>query len=148
MGYHSDSVPINIEEKVEFLALDVGSSKRGDNHIIPRSDSKLHVEKIKSKMAKELETLDKEFFRESAPNIFRVPEAIRNVDPVAYDPKIVSIGPYHHGKEKLRHFEKIKYFFLEALLERSSGVEKEQQLHTYIKIVASYEATARKRYTF
>ncbi|KAF7137222.1 hypothetical protein RHSIM_Rhsim07G0186600 [Rhododendron simsii] len=36
-----------------------------------------------------------------------------------YDPKVVSVGPYHHGNEKLQNAEKLKPWVAEMLVSRS-----------------------------
>ncbi|GLT45067.1 hypothetical protein SLA2020_189280 [Shorea laevis] len=41
--------------------------------------------------------------------IYRVPMDIRGVEPRAYSPRIISIGPYHHGEEeRLQKMKKLK----------------------------------------
>ncbi|GLT45070.1 hypothetical protein SLA2020_189300 [Shorea laevis] len=41
--------------------------------------------------------------------IYKVPMDIRGVEPKAYSPRIISIGPYHHGEEeRLQKMEKLK----------------------------------------
>ena len=37
--------------------------------------------------------------------LYRVPKQLRNVNEEAYTPKLVSIGPLHHGREELRDME-------------------------------------------
>lgn len=51
-------------------------------------------------------------------SIFRVPVHIRVVDDMAYTPKIVSIGPFHHNSPVLKPMEAQKLRFLNRLLER------------------------------
>nr|POF02793.1 upf0481 protein [Quercus suber] len=44
--------------------------------------------------------------------IYRVPKKLRRVNKYAYTPKLISIGPFHHGNEDLREMEmqKMRYF--------------------------------------
>ncbi|KAM3733286.1 hypothetical protein ACB098_11G124000 [Castanea mollissima] len=44
--------------------------------------------------------------------IYRVPKRLREVNKDAYTPKLISIGPFHHGKEELRDMEtqKLRYY--------------------------------------
>ncbi|KAK9156412.1 hypothetical protein Sjap_003892 [Stephania japonica] len=49
-------------------------------------------------------------------SIYRVPNHIRQVETKAYDPKIVSIGPYHHGALQLQAMEELKRQYLDRLL--------------------------------
>ncbi|KAI5341378.1 PREDICTED: UPF0481 [Prunus dulcis] len=49
--------------------------------------------------------------------IFRVPELIRRQKKAAYEPDIVSIGPFHRGcGEKFQLMEKVKRWYLQCLL--------------------------------
>ena len=40
--------------------------------------------------------------------IYRVPQRLRRLNKDAYTPKLISIGPFHHGKEELRDMETLK----------------------------------------
>lgn len=55
--------------------------------------------------------------------IFRVPSTIRRHNEHAYEPQLVSIGPYHHGGERLRQMEKFKRWYLGCLLDRAPNPE-------------------------
>ncbi|XP_021822111.1 UPF0481 protein At3g47200-like [Prunus avium] len=52
--------------------------------------------------------------------IFKVPEALRRHNPKAYEPHVLSIGPFHRGRdhEKLQHMETVKQWYLGTLLTR------------------------------
>ncbi|XP_024013735.1 UPF0481 protein At3g47200 isoform X1 [Eutrema salsugineum] len=58
--------------------------------------------------------------------IFRVPERFAEVNPEAYKPKVVSIGPYHYGEKHLQMIQEHKPRFLKLFLDkaRGKGVEK------------------------
>ncbi|XP_010535660.1 PREDICTED: UPF0481 protein At3g47200 [Tarenaya hassleriana] len=46
--------------------------------------------------------------------IFRVPQSYTQLNPKAYEPKVVSIGPYHRGKGHLQMIQEHKHRFLEV----------------------------------
>ncbi|KAK9097332.1 hypothetical protein Sjap_022829 [Stephania japonica] len=51
--------------------------------------------------------------------IYRIPKSLRGEDDdKAYVPQIVSLGPYHHGKKRLRDMERHKYRSLHQVLKR------------------------------
>nr|GMD72358.1 UPF0481 protein At3g47200-like [Ipomoea batatas] len=49
--------------------------------------------------------------------IFKVHDILRNVNKRAYEPEIISIGPYHRGKRRLRTMEKHKLRYLNQLFD-------------------------------
>ncbi|XP_031274439.1 UPF0481 protein At3g47200-like [Pistacia vera] len=58
--------------------------------------------------------------------IFRVPQSIRKVNEEAYTPKLISIGPFHHGKEELAEMEKQKPRYMESFLKRITMIKMEE----------------------
>ncbi|XP_047336786.1 UPF0481 protein At3g47200-like [Impatiens glandulifera] len=53
--------------------------------------------------------------------IFRVPESLRNGNEESYEPKVLSIGPYHRGKPRLASMEVHKIRYLQQLLQLSGN---------------------------
>ncbi|KAG5033361.1 hypothetical protein JHK82_016925 [Glycine max] len=51
--------------------------------------------------------------------IYKVPFSIRRHNEEAYTPKVVSIGPFHHGNPRLQDMENHKLFYSKAFLERT-----------------------------
>ncbi|KAH0982804.1 hypothetical protein GBA52_009981 [Prunus armeniaca] len=47
--------------------------------------------------------------------IYKVPNAMRQMKSKAYEPNIVSIGPYHHGVASLQEMEKVKRIYFRRL---------------------------------
>ena len=54
--------------------------------------------------------------------IFRVPAYIREGNPTAYEPRMVSIGTYYHGAAGLRAMEDHKWRYLHDLLSRNAAL--------------------------
>ncbi|KHN41217.1 UPF0481 protein At3g47200-like [Glycine soja] len=53
--------------------------------------------------------------------IYKVPFSIRRHNEEAYTPKVVSIGPFHHGHPHLQDMEKHKLFYSMAFLKRTQA---------------------------
>lgn len=75
--------------------------------------------------------------------IFKVHEQLRGVNKKAYEPEIIAIGPYHHGKENLLVMEEHKLRYLKHLLQRND----ENNADRYILSLKSLELEARRCYT-
>ncbi|KAL8481916.1 hypothetical protein ACS0TY_027617 [Phlomoides rotata] len=78
----------------------------------------------------------------SKPTIFRVVDDIRSINQKLYEPKVVSIGPFHHGKNHLQKMQQHKLRYLKMLLER----RKESSVDKYVIAMRSLEEKARKCY--
>jgi hypothetical protein len=76
-------------------------------------------------------------------SIYRVPDRLRSKIEF-YEPEIVSIGPFHRGKQKLQTMEKIKLWYLHCLLNRAPT--KETTLGCFIEAIGSIEQDCRGCY--
>lgn len=74
--------------------------------------------------------------------IYRVPERLRHVNPKAYTPRVVSIGPIHHGEERLRAMEEHKLLYLKSFLDNRTKLS----LGDYIELVKEREQKVRGHY--
>ena len=74
--------------------------------------------------------------------IYRVPKQLRKVKEEAYTPKLVSIGPFHHGAAELKDMEKHKQRYLMQFLERTT--KSKADLLNFIK---AHEKTIRHCYS-
>ncbi|KAK5837622.1 hypothetical protein PVK06_006349 [Gossypium arboreum] len=76
--------------------------------------------------------------------IYRVPVNMRAVQPNAYAPTIISIGPYHLGQERLQAMEELKWKFFHHLFRpnQPNGVE----LDPAMKAMEDLEQDARRCY--
>ncbi|CAH9123624.1 unnamed protein product [Cuscuta epithymum] len=107
------------------------------------SSVQVDVELIQS-MKSQLPVLPKLTTKSASCSIFRVSQVFTDSDVNArsYQPRTVSIGPYHRGKPHLREMEKHKWRFLARAIART-GV----QVDCLIKEVKRVEEQARKSYS-
>ena len=68
--------------------------------------------------------------------IYKVPPNMRVVKKKAYEPSIVSIGPYHHGEPRLQAMEELKWRYLHRLFnpKQQHGVELEPVMDAMEKL--------------
>lgn len=76
-------------------------------------------------------------------SIHKVPQHILEVDRNAYEPIILSIGPYHHGAPKLTAMEREKWKCLDFILKLNC----ELSLQDYIRAIHKLEKQARCYYS-
>ncbi|KAL5983527.1 hypothetical protein ACLOJK_017614 [Asimina triloba] len=77
------------------------------------------------------------------PSIHRVPEHLcQGEDKSAYEPKIISVGPYYHGEPRLQAMEDHKWLSLRSFLDRNTAVTLPQ----YLREMKALEARARSYY--
>nr|XP_029117702.1 LOW QUALITY PROTEIN: UPF0481 protein At3g47200-like [Elaeis guineensis] len=78
------------------------------------------------------------------PSIFRVPPQLRSSNPDAYEPQLVSIGPYHHGKPSLQAaMKEIKWQILYHLLPE----DPKDCIQQYLKMMQKLEVKTRSYYS-
>ncbi|XP_057726833.1 UPF0481 protein At3g47200-like [Arachis stenosperma] len=75
--------------------------------------------------------------------IYRVPHNIRKLKEDAYTPEIVSIGPFHHGNEKLLKMEDHKRLYCKQFIERSET----NKLESFVNCVQELEPKIRGCYS-
>ncbi|XP_050215035.1 UPF0481 protein At3g47200-like isoform X2 [Mercurialis annua] len=77
--------------------------------------------------------------------IFKVPQALTQINEKAYQPHAVSIGPYHHGSEHLEMIQQHKWRFLGSILNRTKN--QGVGLKEFFKAVAPQEDKIRECYS-
>ncbi|KAG2724338.1 hypothetical protein I3843_01G013800 [Carya illinoinensis] len=73
--------------------------------------------------------------------IYRIPHYLREGDDKAYVPQIVSLGPYHQGKRRLRQMDRHKWRALHHVLKRTN-----HDVKVYLDAVIELEEKARTCY--
>lgn len=74
-------------------------------------------------------------------SIYRVPHYLREGDIKSYVPQFVSLGPYHHGKRRLRQMDRHKWRSLHRVLRRTN-----QKIQVYLDSMKELEERARACY--
>ncbi|MQM14961.1 hypothetical protein Taro_047897, partial [Colocasia esculenta] len=77
------------------------------------------------------------------PWIWKVHPSVREKEKDAYDPKIVSIGPFHHDKAILKPMEATKLRYVQFLIDRSPNKNHSKNYH---KVIRKCEERVRKQY--
>jgi hypothetical protein len=73
--------------------------------------------------------------------IYKVPERLRELNEKAYTPRVVSIGPIHHGKDMLNAMEDHKRMYLQEFLDHS-----EVSMEGFIELIKKNETRLRNCY--
>lgn len=76
--------------------------------------------------------------------IFQFPHSLVGINNKAQQPELVSIGPYHRGKDHLLMFEEHKWSFLDKLLRRTTDFGG--SLGVYLSEMRALEARTRQCY--
>ncbi|XP_030458537.1 UPF0481 protein At3g47200-like [Syzygium oleosum] len=127
------------------------SNSRG-NHSAENGSSVHHVVQIDASFLSEVEgkmeelprLLNRSAGRDSC-CIFRVPQSLSEINERAYQPHIVSIGPFHHGEPQFQMIQEHKWRFLSDLLLRAES--KRVVLKDFFEAVAPMEEPIRKSYS-
>lgn len=90
---------------------------------------------------RQLDEEDLQWQVDSNPCIFTIPEIIKVVEPRAFTPQIVSIGPYHRGREHLQEMEKNKWRLLQRVVR-----ESELQIERFVNDMKMIEQKTRDSY--
>jgi hypothetical protein len=78
--------------------------------------------------------------------IFRLPSAVRERRRDLYEPKVVSVGPYYHGRAGLGVAQQHKWRLLRDFLSRGEKAAAAGGLGAYVRAAREVEADARRCY--
>ncbi|XP_010030569.2 UPF0481 protein At3g47200 [Eucalyptus grandis] len=130
-------------------ALRIGVENNGAE-IVPRDELRLSSSECRvsiKEMLAQLGREDQDYVQspwlcdEEKASICRIPQYLKDDEDKGYDPQIVSLGPYHHGKEHLRPMEQHKLRCLHHILTRfNHGID------LYLDSVKGFEKRARTCY--
>ncbi|KAL5731994.1 hypothetical protein ACHQM5_004664 [Ranunculus cassubicifolius] len=125
------------------MEIGLGDSQIGSH---PLNEETEHTSKQRNKdsvlAAKLLETLKDLPQSSTACSIYKVPVNLRSTNESAYTPKVVSIGPIHHGVDRLKPMELQKHRYLKTLLDRDPNLV----LENVVKSFRNLEENARNHY--
>ena len=98
--------------------MEIVGTSRTDQQIMDQSDEvSLDINELANSLREQLNT------KKAPPPeccIYRVPERSRKLHRKAFTPRVVSIGPFHHGKENLKAMEDQKKTYLQQFLDQSN----------------------------
>ncbi|KAH8485744.1 hypothetical protein H0E87_027255 [Populus deltoides] len=130
---------------------DITMSSTGQSHCgwhdstIANTREEIHSGSLDSMMAATSEEINVSN-RQTVPKFPKVPSTIRQIkqNQECYDPSLVSIGPYHHGKDELKEMEKLKVSFARQFVKdcvndvnQERYKEKYQEMYRRVEQVAS-----------
>ncbi|ESQ52273.1 hypothetical protein EUTSA_v10016644mg [Eutrema salsugineum] len=106
---------------------------------------KIHIDKMHKKLKEPPRLLSSAAGKPTC-SIFRVPQSMIDCNGRCYEPRVVSVGPYHRGQTHLQMIEEHKWLYLNTLLTRTHQT-KSLTLEDYMKNVKSVEEEARECYS-
>ncbi|KAK4779530.1 hypothetical protein SAY87_015636 [Trapa incisa] len=81
--------------------------------------------------------------------IFRVPPSLLEINPRAYQPHIVSIGPFYHGNDRFKMIQEHKWRFLGDLIDRTGTQSRPRKVSIadLFQIITPMEESIRDCYS-
>ncbi|KAJ6934654.1 hypothetical protein NC651_009603 [Populus alba x Populus x berolinensis] len=102
----------------------------------PSHQVSLDIDRLSQSVTEELETSNP---LSDTCCIYKVPERLRELNEKAYTPRLVSIGPIHHGNEKLKAMEDHKRMYLQEFIAHS-------EVSGFIELIKKKETRLRHCY--
>ncbi|CAN6933697.1 unnamed protein product [Brassica oleracea] len=125
---NKDVEKANSSRKPKVTEQDIDEAESSNKHEISYQDDDEKFAEILAKMNMliHIGAESPKFQRkgEGSCSIFKIPQSLKKNHHKGYEPEIVSIGPYHHGKEHLQMLEEHKHRYLKLFLgEAKDGVD-------------------------
>ncbi|KAF8389071.1 hypothetical protein HHK36_025756 [Tetracentron sinense] len=125
-----------MEGDLKMLEASGTVSERGDNASIQTENPDIRF------LTSIRKTLGAVSSLSSTCSIHRVPTMLRSVNAKAYNPRVISIGPFHRGEKRLQVMEKHKWRYLRDFL----GWYPHIDLEVYVRRLRDLEGRARQCY--
>ncbi|KAJ4770884.1 hypothetical protein LUZ62_055141 [Rhynchospora pubera] len=119
------------------------SEERSNTGIIRAEREDIAADEVQKYMKKKLDEVLGEPFKPRSVTIFRLPAWFYENSKDLSEPKIVSIGPYHHDKESVQTMEENKWSTLRDFLARNKNLG----FDVYLREMRLLEGKARERYS-
>jgi hypothetical protein len=124
---HVISVEELLSRKVNVVRTEAGQTSRGNDADRETQRSSIVEVQVREKDSPrqqwldELEKAGDEADQKTGPKIQKVPSLLRDNEKVAkyFEPRVVSLGPIHHGKPKYQKAEKYKLRLASAFVKES-----------------------------
>ncbi|KAK3405841.1 UPF0481 protein At3g47200 [Eucalyptus grandis] len=126
------------------MVSDSVEAQQNEHTIKVREDNKDRLESIHRRISEPPKLLSRAAGKTSC-CIFRVPQSLADINDRAYEPHIVSIGPYHRGEPHLRMIEEHKWRYLGTVLERTRPMGL--GLEDYMRAVEPLVGSSRECYS-
>ncbi|KAM3762761.1 hypothetical protein ACB098_01G370300 [Castanea mollissima] len=125
---------------------EANSSIKNENAEIPEksrtsSGNENQIEQLVIDFATKLKTSD--ILVSDECRIYKVPYHLRKWNEESYSPRVISIGPYHHNKEKFQTMEKHKVRYFKSFMQRA---ENEINLENLVTTITEMEDIIRHCY--
>ncbi|KAF2321666.1 hypothetical protein GH714_001008 [Hevea brasiliensis] len=113
--------------------------------IVPEDEHKEWLKSVEESINEQVPKLLNKTAGKASCSIFRVPQSLVKIHPEAFEPQMVSIGPYHYGAKQLEMIQQHKRRFLGAVLDRTQ--EFGVGLDEFYKVIAIDEKKIRECYS-
>ncbi|KAF3341857.1 hypothetical protein FCM35_KLT00495 [Carex littledalei] len=133
------------QERSEIARAEASSSKSSQEAVVEGGDARIQILAISIRSDLKIDcpmvVIDHGRLRRLS-HLSKVPHRMASLNPGAYMPSVISIGPYHWGSSSLKGMEVEKRQFLELNL----WSKDERTWNGYVEVMAKLEADARRYY--